>query len=317
MNQEMLQHFQPYSDREKTFLEKRNSGLSVKSNYPLIKAEDLMLNGAQISINQHTRFEHHLEHRHDFVELIYAYVGQSTNIVNRNKVTLRAGELLLLNQWASHENLPLSENDITINFVILPQFFTQTLDMIGDKESELRRFLLGCLRSERQAPGYLLFRVADVLPVQAMLESMIWSLSNKVQHKRSVNQLTMGLLFLHLLDHTDKASSGSKKDDLTFTILQYIEEHFADGTLEELAKHVGYNMNWLSGEIRRLTGSSFRQLQQNRRVSQAKFLLRTTPLPIKDIARQAGYDDTSHFYRLFHEYAGCSPKDYRAGNHTD
>ena len=47
------------------------------------------------------------------------------------------GELLILNQHARHENLVAWEEDIAVNFIILPQFFETTLGMMGSEESSL------------------------------------------------------------------------------------------------------------------------------------------------------------------------------------
>jgi YesN/AraC family two-component response regulator len=222
---------------------------------------------------------------------------------------------LLLNQHVRHETPPCDNDAIAFTFIILPQFFMTTLGMIGDEGGNLYRFLLSCLRNEDYASGYLHFKVADVPQIQCLIEGLLWALIGNVQYRRSVNQITMGLLFLHLLNHTDKASSGSKKDDLVFKILHYVEERYVDGTLGELAANLGYNMKWLSTAIKRMTGKPFKELQHDRRISQAKFLLNTTRLPITDIAKQVGYVNIGYFHRLFQARVGCSPGNYRSGNH--
>ena len=316
MNKELLQHFLTLRPFEKDLLSIMNgdksSALYIKVGR--IEPDIYLTEGKQIALSQAMRFVHNSEHTHNFVEMIYAYHGQSTHIVNGNKVVLHPGELLVLNQRATHQNLILDEQDIVIHFIILPQFFETTLLMAGDTDNHIRKFLLDCLHNPNPKNGYLHFEVADVLPVQNLLENLIWSLLNKMQYKRSVNQFTMSLLFLHLLSHTGKAHLDSERDAQLFKILQYIDERYADGTLSELAKQLGYNMTWLSRHIKQITGSSFKQMQQAKRVSQAKFLLSTTRLPIIEIAKQLGFNDASHFYRLFQKQVGCSPKNFRNNN---
>jgi len=312
MNQDLLRHFQPCSDAERYYLDVLNeTGKPFTGTNPFIRSAAHLKDGMQIAINRQSRFVHHAQHKHDFVEMIYACAGQSSHLVNGNGVTLQTGELLLLNEWSMHENLPPGEHDITINFIILPQFFELTLGMMGDTESSLRKFLLNCLYGRDQQDSYLHFKAAEILPIQNLLENLIWSLVNDMQYRHNINQHTMGLLFLHLLGHADKVNSGSKRDELIFKILQYIDEHYADGTLDALAKRLDYNMEWMSRNIKRLTGSTFTQLQQNKRISQAKILLRTTNLTVTEIAKQVGYSNTSYFHRLFHEQEGCTPKEYQ------
>ena len=311
MNQELLRHFQTLTDDERERL--RNGDFTYRPPH-VVNASKYLKAGKQIVLSVNDRFHATSEHTHDFVEMVYVCTGHITHIVNGTEVIQRAGELLILNQYTRQEILPAGIDDIAVNFIILPSFFELTLGMMGDTESDLRTFLLSCLKNEEQLGGYLHFQVADVLPVQNLVENMLWSLVNNVPYRRSVNQFTMGLLFLHLFNHMGRARPASKQDEMTFQVLQYLDERYAGGTLGELARSLGYNMNWLSGEIKRLTGSTFKQLQKSKRISQAKFLLSTTRLPVMDIAKQVGYNDTSHFYRLFQELTGCSPKHYRDGN---
>ena len=314
MNQELLQCFRDFTDNER----RHQSAGGLRNRSPssgiVMKAEAFLDAGRLITIQRHFRFASVPEHTHEFVEMVYVCSGQLTHIVNGAEVIQRAGDLLILNQYAKQEILPAWEDDIAVNFIILPQFFEITLGMMGDKDNELRKFLLGCLHNEDQTGGFLHFKVAEVLPVQNLIENLLFTLVNNVPNKRSINQFTMGLLFLHLLNHVDKAYSGSKQGDLIFKILQYVEEHYADGTLSELAGILGYNIRWLSTNIGRLTGSSFKDLQQSKRISQAKFLLATTSLPVADIAKQVGFSNLTYFYRLFQAQANCSPGNFRLYN---
>ena len=58
----------------------------------------------------------------------------------------------------------------------------------------------------------------------------------------------MGLLFVQLLNNTDRVEVGNNSDDrkLLITILRYIEENYKDGELTNLAKNLNYDVYWLS-----------------------------------------------------------------------
>ena len=312
MNPELLRHLQKLAEDKASECQLEDN--MVPPPQHVLKASDHFNTGKQIVIAVHPHLRGSWEHKHDFVEMVYMCAGRSTHMVNSTEIVLSQGELLLLNQHARHAVLPTGMGDITVNFIILPPFFNITLGMMGDTESDLRKFLLGCLHIKDQTKEFLHFKVADEIPIQQLIEQMLSSLVNKIQYKYSINQYAMGLLFLHLLNNTDKVVSSSKKDDLVLKILQYVDERYADGGLEELAQLLGYNANWLSTNIVQITGSSFKQLILNRRVAQAKFLLSTTTLPVLEIAKQIGYSNSTHFYKVFKERACCSPKDYRNGN---
>jgi two-component system response regulator YesN len=47
------------------------------------------------------------------------------------------------------------------------------------------------------------------------------------------------------------------------------------------------------------------------RIKQAKHLLSTTSLTVREVAFAVGYDDPNYFSRLFKEYTGYSPSAWR------
>ena len=47
------------------------------------------------------------------------------------------------------------------------------------------------------------------------------------------------------------------------------------------------------------------------RIEKAKKLLKESSIPVSEIAKQVGIEDSYYFSRLFKKYAGVSPKSYR------
>ena len=86
-------------------------------------------------------------------------------------------------------------------------------------------------------------------------------------NKRRCNQITMGLLLLQLLNHMDRMETGTAAFDreLTGSVFNYIEEHYKNGSLSELAEIMGYDVYWLSREIKKRTGKTYKELLQSRR----------------------------------------------------
>ena len=56
-------------------------------------------------------------------------------------------------------------------------------------------------------------------------------------------------------------------------IFQYIEEHYRDGSLTWLAAQLNCEFTWLSKTIKKLTGSTYTELLQKKRLNQACFPL--------------------------------------------
>jgi len=59
------------------------------------------------------------------------------------------------------------------------------------------------------------------------------------------------------------------------------------------------------------TGLSPVQYSLKSRLQKAAQMLVTTPLPVKEVAQQSGFNDIYYFSKLFKKYQGFSPRTYR------
>lgn len=316
MNAEIIRRLSVITDEEQAILDGKtdiDKKIYTEQKDLVIDCEKLLQKGKLIQIRPHTRFVHFPKHMHNYVELIYMCQGSTTHIVDGNRVVLEEGDLLFLNQNATQEIYPAGEKDIAVNFIVLPQFFDTAYEMMGSDDNLLRDFLVGSLREDNKSVSYLQFHVADILPIQNLMENMIWSVLNNQPNRRSSNQITMGLLILHLLNYMDKMETGKERggQDFVVTVLNYIEAHYKNGTLTELSTMMGYDVHWLSREIKKRTGRTYKELLQTKRMNQAAYLLANTGHPVTEIIEKVGYDNSSYFFRKFKERYHVSPKEYR------
>jgi AraC-like DNA-binding protein len=77
------------------------------------------------------------------------------------------------------------------------------------------------------------------------------------------------------------------------------------------ARACGMGRNALSRLFVDYMGISFAEFALRYRVHAAASQLQDTRDPVKAIAARWGFTDSSHFYRCFVRYYGCSPRDYR------
>lgn len=312
IKQEILEKLIPITDEERAILSGEGVDKSIYTSHggTIIRHKKLLSDGRLIRARTHTRFVHFPEHTHDFIEAVYMCQGKTTHIINGKELVLNEGELLFLGQNARQEILPASENDIAVNFIIQPSFFDKTLEMLGAEETPIKNFLLSSL-FDGENQGYLHFKVAGVLPVQNLIENLIWTLISNTSNKRNINQTTMGLLFMQLINHTDKLVYETKEDKAVMDIFRYIEGNYKNGSLTEAASLLHYDFYWLSHEIKNRTGKTYTEHLQEKRLSQAAFLLKNTSLSVEEIAFAVGYENKSYFHKLFAGKFGSSPKKYR------
>ncbi len=318
MHRELLRELSVITEEEQRILDGRkeiDQQIYTEKKDMIIDCKKLLQKGKLIQVRPHTRFVHFPKHTHNYIEVIYMCQGRTTHIINGKEVVLEEGDLLLLNQNAVQEIMPAGKEDIAVNFIVLPEFLDTAFSMMGDEENQLRDFLVGALSGRDGETSWMYFHVADILPVQNLIENMVWTIFYDSSNKRSCTQITMGLLFLQLLNCMDKMETGGSKYDaeITAAVLRYVNEHYKNGTLSELAGQMGYDVYWLSREIRRRTGRTYKELLQEKRMQQAVYMLINSEIPVTDVIESVGYDNTSYFYRKFRERYGVSPKEYRKG----
>ena len=314
MRQDIIDRLRQITPEEQVILDgkvgiDRDIYMQEKSN--MINAKKLLAAGKLITMRPHTRFIHFPEHTHDYVEVVYMCAGQSTHVVNGNRICLARGELLFMNQRAAHEILKASEADIAVNFIILPEFFNTVLFFVGEAETPLRRFLVDCLCGQTGGGGFLHFKVAQIAPIQNLVENLLFAFLQETPNKRKMSEMTMVLLFMLLMDYTDALHTSDLEQTAIFKVLSYIESHYASGSLSELAELLHYDLYSLSREIKQKTGKNYTELVQEKRLAQAAFLLKNTNQNVDSIGNAVGYENMGYFHRIFKEAFGVSPRNYR------
>jgi len=103
----------------------------------------------------------------------------------------------------------------------------------------------------------------------------------------------------------------------TDSIIQSIRQFIAinmdqDLSREMIAEHVYMNADYMSRIFKRETGYSISDYIILERINQAKALLAQTQIPVSNIATSVGYNNFSHFAKIFKKYVGIGPTEYRS-----
>ncbi len=96
------------------------------------------------------------------------------------------------------------------------------------------------------------------------------------------------------------------------SVIEYIQERYAENiTLEEASALVPISPYYLSHLFRDELGMTFLEYVTRVRIEEAKALLSTTDMRVRDIAASVGYDDAGYFAKVFRKTVGTSPNQYR------
>lgn len=148
-------------------------------------------------------------------------------------------------------------------------------------------------------------------PIQNLMENLLLNLLEQPNSRRAIPLYTVGLLFVQLLEESDRLTMGIREQQAILGVLRYLETNYAGGSLTDAARMLHCDVAWLSREIKRRTGRTYTELLQERRLQQAAWLLMNTKQKVSDIALAVGYENASYFHRIFQKRFSLSPKKYR------
>lgn len=106
MREGLMQELRRVTEEEERLLAggQVDKSLYTSGSAFLIDSEKLLAKGKLITVRPHTRFAAFPMHTHNYVEIMYMCSGKTVHHIEGGPpVTLRAGELLFLNQHASHQ----------------------------------------------------------------------------------------------------------------------------------------------------------------------------------------------------------------------
>lgn len=101
------------------------------------------------------------------------------------------------------------------------------------------------------------------------------------------------------------------REELVQAALDEITKNYREASLSNVARSYGVSLAYVSECVRAQTGRTYKELLQKHRMETAARLLRRSDWNIQQIITYVGYENTSYFYRLFHERYGLSPREYR------
>lgn len=101
------------------------------------------------------------------------------------------------------------------------------------------------------------------------------------------------------------------REERIVDIMNYIQSHYADVTLDVLADHFNLSKPYLSKYIKEKSGMTFQDAVKKSRMKKACAMLKETNQTVESIAAYVGYENVEHFNRLFKKSYEMTPVQFR------
>ena len=101
------------------------------------------------------------------------------------------------------------------------------------------------------------------------------------------------------------------REERIVDIIKYINGHYSEVTLENLAENFNLSRPYISKYIKSRTGMNFQDVVREARMRKARTLLKESGQTVESIAADVGYESVEHFNRLFKKSYGITPVQFR------
>lgn len=268
----------------------------------------------QLAITQHSRYSKLPIHIHNYVEMNYVYAGQCKQLINGKLVTLKEGDICILDTNVPHTILETTEEDIIINFIMLKSFFTTAFLSRLASTGIISNFLVNAISQTQNHKRHIIFQTDNEKSFKETMENLMCEYFDPRICSKEIIESYMVIVFSELIrtfqKNRAKDYSSSTNTDLV-DILKYLEDHYKDCTLNSTAEHFNFHPNYFTAYLKKATGYSFKELIHMQRMTTAGILLTNTSLTVNEIANEIGYNNLGFFYKKFASYFGKTPSEYR------
>lgn len=276
--------------------------------------------GQRITFYQNERFTYVRPHKHSFIEMIYVYSGSCLQVINGKNVTMKKGEICILDTNVVHSISTTQEDDLVINCLMTKSYFDISFLSRLAGNDLLSSFFVQSVFQGKDHNNYILFSSSENATLDYIMKQLLCEYFGDGLCKEEVINSYMIILFSELLrihkhELTQRVDEAEHKWHIT-DVLGYIQSNYHTIDLTSTAQYFNFNASYLSRLIKQTTGKSFMDIIHTARINRCCLLLETTDIPIMNLIHDVGYSNTKYFYQLFRKYKGCTPLEYREKKST-
>ena len=251
---------------------------------------------------------------HSFIEINYVLNGQCTQRLNGEKFLLKKDQLVILDRKVIQQIDHVDSEDILINILLDKESIqNEIIPNLPASRNLVTDFFFQAANAENEHNNYILLDASKSELSKKLFFALLLAGYNRTNGDK---RLLINLLYCALMVEISSIPIISTNKKLTINdpliqILKYINDHYTTITLKSLGKKFGYNKNYLSNLLKDKTGSSFQELIDQKRVSEAKRLMSETEDSLSTIAMKIGYKSVPSIFKLFKKETGQTPNFFR------
>ena len=235
-------------------------------------------------------------HRHQGIELIYVMEGEMRARIEQSEWTVRPGECLLINSYREHIAYAVGRllyfciviNDEFTEFFHKPLQSEQFQSFIANDEGIGQAFRILAYEYQNRDPFF-----------QQRCRAQIW-------------EIAVRLMRNYRLSKPDQRQEIDPLLMVACRVVSWLQANFRHPVrIDDIASFIGLSPSRLSHIFKEATESTIVEYLVMIRCDYAASLLLKTGDSVEQIAKCAGFENDTHFRRMFKRIKGYTPSTFR------
>ncbi len=277
----------------------------MKNERVLFSMPTLRMNIKSVNINADSKYLG--MHIHKEIELVRVERGKVLCTVNNKKIYLEQGECMLINRRVMHMLSFCGESADCTYIQIDTGVYAK--ELTPDAETYFSLFV-----SNDSIRQY------DVFGISCEVNNIFENIKKEVDLQQSGYEPYIKAEIFHLVAFMCRngfCNDGKTLEDKNEVAKILPAIKYADAnyniklTLDEMSKVININKYYFCKLFKKATGATFVEYLNFVRLYNAEDKLLNTDNNISEIAFECGFSSIQHFNKLFREYKGCTPREYR------
>ena len=258
-----------------------------------------------------TEIAHGRVHSHASYELHSIIEGSAVLECDTDEIPLSEGDSCIITPGTVHKSISLSDGGVKVSF----SFFFE--EIRRDSHIDTYKMLTSALSDRTgvitlgNTPGYIPYLKRTI---SEFYSDSPWSESRlRARFLLFMTELIADLAKISDTGFGERKKHGGTMYNLTRSLMEeYVTRNYNKSpTLKELSGVVHLSEKQTGRLFERYFGTSFGRHIVKLRCDAAKYLLRTTSLPLREIAERVGYTSYNGLAKSFAAALGMSPSEYR------
>ena len=230
--------------------------------------------------------------------------------------------IVYLNKGGFSEQIGIENYDIKAPSVIFVQE-GETFS-IKYKEQELSGFFL-LLEDKAISPTLSKGELSDIFAIDTVISlnsrenqwintvcGLLFKEVSSLNPNRKIGTGLLQVLLHKLIELSDGERTISRQNEIANNFKQLLNKHFKEHKLVQFyAKELNVSENYLNRCVKTRYNKSCKQVIQETTILQSQILMFESTGDISDICFQIGFEDLSHFSRVFKKVTGQTPSEFK------